>query len=1006
MLWVCGAAKTEQKNVIIGGGMQQTPGQHMEPGISTKDDGIAQCEKPGKAAHSVPRDTGIASQPRAHGGQQQIAVAPCAGKTNARDARWKTDGDIKPFTLGLGHHRRIPKGNLLDLPVGTRRWLIMGAYQKRIRPRSLPPSVETACENDKLEGIPFDMRFYGQKEIKFEKRQSLIGDSAGTCRGDDASEKMMKRLANAVRGRLRAYNPSTISKKTVLEREEMSNNPVEKEVRSFKRLSCPRDFILEFAQRLKSIRFQSSKYHNKFNLKFRQCRATNLNSTSGEQTRASGSEVTRLNKEGGEFFKNGQYEEAAKRYQSAILADSSNSSVYFFNLSAAYLKLGKFAQAESAANTSLIRDPRSVKALYRRAIARKERGRLAEALVDLTSLLTTAPGSIEASTAIEEISRIYAASGQDRISLEDVVVATFPHAFGCPEILNARPQQPQSLSTDLRLPPDIPAERPSAALYDICTTCKPTKERKEMKTCQKVGILSSKFHSLTSLLCKRATYCNATCQRGDWAGHKTTCNRPVDNNLTFRLGRQLVDHMYISTHLASYAVRAMRPAHDGSSVLLVMVDMVPTPRVNASASNIFWQLRSCSSRLRWCKASGRCSTMRLWYRDGPLLAVVIGTIGVYPEGEETRFRVSAMAAPPKAFTIALRSHSFGEERRVTMDLDLLYSETGSTRGTSGLSLSEDRSYIMAGDSLPPNPNASGSGSQPIPPRFPPRKGKTHKSEAVSKVLRDLPKSLKVKKNIAIAERNGDRALKRVLHEEDVGAYPDDASDDESTITVSEDEDAMSPASRVHAAVMASSPNSGKRLLRLMGAGGSKRSRDEDEKKESKPTSKKARVEVVISPGMSLPTVFHTVLRDLYNNDVYIPLSLFTSSNLSLINSTAATLEMIKLNPSGPTEKQIRVLNTASFEASVLRECDMDRAQWNEAAINYVAFIQSVEGENSPAVARWEAHYGFLTNVKNAEDVFPAIRATDIALRLDYSATPRNLDATDRSVEVRRGVGQR
>ncbi|KAJ7737124.1 hypothetical protein B0H16DRAFT_1762868 [Mycena metata] len=311
---------------------------------------------------------------------------------------------------------------------------------------------------------------------------------------------------------------------------------------------------------------------------------------------------------------------------------------------------------------------------------------------------------------------------------------------------------------------------------------------------------------------------------------------------------------------------------------------------------------------------------------------------------------------------------------------------------------------MAGESLPPNPNASGSGSQPIPPRFPPRKRKTHRSDAVSKVLKDLPKSLKVKKNVEIAERNGERALKRVLHAEDAAANADDASDDESIITVSEDEDTMSPASRVYTAVMASSPPSGKRLLRLMGAGGSKRSRDDEEKKESKPTSKKVWVEVVITPGMSLPTVFHAVLRELYNNDIYIPLSLFTSSNLSLINSTAATMEMIKLNPSGPTEKQIRVLNTASFEASVLRECDMDRAQWNEAAINYVAFIESVEGKDSTAVARWEAHYGFLTNVKNAEDIFPAIRATDIILQ----PPKRNLDATDRSVEVGRGVivGQR
>ncbi|KAJ7151937.1 hypothetical protein C8R46DRAFT_1357573 [Mycena filopes] len=388
------------------------------------------------------------------------------------------------------------------------------------------------------------------------------------------------------------------------------------------------------------------------------------------------SDSTRLNKEGGELFKLQKYEDAAKRYQSAILADSTNSPLYFSNLSAAYLKLGRFPQAESAANTSLIRDPRSVKARYRRAMARKEQGHLAEALVDLTSLLTTSPGNTEAATALREISALYVASGEETISLEDVVIADFPHAFGSPSVLEIpRATQATPLSTDGRLPPGTPSQR-SFGLYGMCTSCKITKDRKDMKTCQK---------------CKRVTYCNATCQRADWvSGHKETCNRPSDNNQTFRLGRQLTDHTYISTHLTAYAVRALALTPPTAyapptSVLLAMVDMVPLMHDPARKRIRIKHLLAaplvvlppevvqCSTEML------RATRMRHAARGDmvALVSLLIGTLGVYPDGEETRFRASALPAQPHFFRpdfgMALRSHSRGEERRITMDLDLLYS---------------------------------------------------------------------------------------------------------------------------------------------------------------------------------------------------------------------------------------------------------------------------------------------------------------------------------------------
>lgn len=71
--------------------------------------------------------------------------------------------------------------------------------------------------------------------------------------------------------------------------------------------------------------------------------------------------------------------------------------------------------------------------------------------------------------------------------------------------------------------------------------------------------------------------------------------------------------------------------------------------------------------------------MRMLYRDAPLVSVCIGTMGVYPDGEETRYRALALPVhvPPDFLRadfagMKLPSHLFGEDRRVMMDLDLLY----------------------------------------------------------------------------------------------------------------------------------------------------------------------------------------------------------------------------------------------------------------------------------------------------------------------------------------------
>ncbi|KAJ7477747.1 hypothetical protein B0H11DRAFT_1287046 [Mycena galericulata] len=194
-------------------------------------------------------------------------------------------------------------------------------------------------------------------------------------------------------------------------------------------------------------------------------------------------EAVRLNKEAGEFFRCGQYGAAVQCYKAAIIADTSESPLYFSNLAAAYLKLGQFESAQSAAHTALQRDPKSVKARYRRALARRESGQIAEALMDLATLLSIHPDHKEGSSAFANFLAAHAAAGSKQLSPDEIVAADSPHAFG--HFVKPSNQNGSTVRVN------ISAAYPSIPRQCVCDSCKARKDRSEMKTCSKVRFIIS-----------------------------------------------------------------------------------------------------------------------------------------------------------------------------------------------------------------------------------------------------------------------------------------------------------------------------------------------------------------------------------------------------------------------------------------------------------------------------------------------------------------------------------
>jgi hypothetical protein len=138
-------------------------------------------------------------------------------------------------------------------------------------------------------------------------------------------------------------------------------------------------------------------------------------------------------------------------------------------------------------------------------------------------------------------------------------------------------------------------------------------------------------------------------------------------------------------------------------------------------------------------------------------------------------------------------------------------------------------------------------------------------------------------------------------------------------------------------------------------GDAKRLRDGDD---PKPPSKRRREEIDLPIGSHPPVSFNLLLKDLDVHGYYIPLSLFTTESLDYINKNSSSITTTKLNAPS-SDKQICVLDSAHFEVNVLAECDMDRAQWTEAAQNYIKFMSLIGTLED--VAHWTAHFGFLVS---------------------------------------------
>ncbi|KAJ7482541.1 hypothetical protein FB451DRAFT_1441898 [Mycena latifolia] len=249
-------------------------------------------------------------------------------------------------------------------------------------------------------------------------------------------------------------------------------------------------------------------------------------------------DAPQLNEKAGTLFRNGRYEEAAKTYEDAIVADNGKSAVYYSNLAAAYLKLQRFELAQDAAHNALMRDCRSVKARYRRSMARRGLGLLPHCLVDLSSVLAMEPAQREARAAFVESMHMHDSAGNPSLSVAEVRRMDFPPAHGSALTAPASPDNRPSVSQ---------AQRPAGASKDTKVMCN--------------GCHSKFLNPVEAIYCPKcgtSPYCNEACRRADGHLHRIRCPVMAEHRVLLKLSESLAKpDPYLKTLFEKYATRAL-----------------------------------------------------------------------------------------------------------------------------------------------------------------------------------------------------------------------------------------------------------------------------------------------------------------------------------------------------------------------------------------------------------------------------------------------------------------
>ncbi len=260
--------------------------------------------------------------------------------------------------------------------------------------------------------------------------------------------------------------------------------------------------------------------------------------------------------------------------------------------------------------------------------------------------------------------------------------------------------------------------------------------------------------------------------------------------------------------------------------------------------------------------------------------------------------------------------------------------------------------------------------------------KTHDTSKLG-TIQNMSIAMKRVKNKKIAVNNEEKSLRFEAHKAAPSPSNSLISSLESLITTENGHAAPlpppTPPSHMAALLAKLSPNSLKDLiLNRKRSIADSETHEEAEERRKKKYSQTG--ELTRQPGESRHlNEFHPVLvKAMDEGNAYLPLHLFTSSNLTTMQSRGFSLPDKKIYL--PNSSSVRILDVDNTIFG--KESEMTEVQWRDAFPRYIEFMQKLGGDTW--AERWELHFHFF-NIVNLLLVFDAVLRACTHLRKDYYA---------------------
>lgn len=173
-------------------------------------------------------------------------------------------------------------------------------------------------------------------------------------------------------------------------------------------------------------------------------------------------EYDEYKQKGNDFVKQNNYQKACEMYSKCVEIDPANP-VAYLNRSLCYVKLNKPDSAISDSNFVLQKEEKNVKALYRRAMAYRQKDNLSQVVKDLTELLKIEPQNQMAVNELKQVQSLMSQIKPEKKERGKVLIEEYESIAEKIEPIKDTKEKPKQPTVQPTTPKPVTTSKPEAA---------------------------------------------------------------------------------------------------------------------------------------------------------------------------------------------------------------------------------------------------------------------------------------------------------------------------------------------------------------------------------------------------------------------------------------------------------------------------------------------------------------------------------------------------------------